>query len=207
MSNQSINPQISELCKRVPIVGYLEKRGIQVHHYGKTRKCCCPLLSHKGGQESTPSFYIYDASDGAEIFKCFGCGESGNIISLMARLEDKKNGEIVKRLSSETGVELGEYDPSMRVEPTPDEIMASFCAEDDTSLIVSMLLRNFIQTHKGSEDAINKACRIYQMMDDFRDYGEGVHTSQKYSHLGVEDLYGVETYAIKFVNSYRDKEE
>jgi hypothetical protein len=199
-----ISPEISELCRRTSMVSYLEKRGVHVMTYGKSRKCCCPLPEHR---DDTPSFYIYDAADGGEVFKCFGCGVSGNIISLIAKIEGKKNGEVVRQLAEQTGVTLGEYDPSMRTEPYPDEILASFCAEDAESLVVSMLLRDFIQVNNGSEDAVNKACRIYQMWDDFSDYGDGEYTQQKYGHLGIKNIYDVETYAINLVRSYRDRSE
>jgi hypothetical protein len=53
----------------VPLIRILKHYGIRVDEYN--RKIICPFKSHKGGHESTPSFYYYAATDS---FRCFGCG-------------------------------------------------------------------------------------------------------------------------------------
>lgn len=48
-----------------------------------THKCTCPSTDHKGGRESTPSFFV-SAETGQ--FYCFGCAIFGNSFDLIALL-------------------------------------------------------------------------------------------------------------------------
>lgn len=48
---------------------------------GATHKAVCPLPGHS---ENTGSFSI---KDGANTFKCFGCGESGDVITFVMKME------------------------------------------------------------------------------------------------------------------------
>jgi len=67
---KNIDPQITELCRRVKITTYLYNRGIQMVKRGNRYSCKCPLPNHS---DHDPSFYIRELSDGTELFKCFGC--------------------------------------------------------------------------------------------------------------------------------------
>lgn len=129
--------------------------------------------------------------DGAELFKCFGCGASGNIITLMAAMEGEKKGLLVKRLASQAGVILsGKMD--IRVEPLPDEVDTIFCEEQDVTKDIAMYAVEFMQLNP-TPDAINKISRVYEMLD-------------KMTRLG--DAAGIETYyfmLVKTIKEYRKK--
>lgn len=88
------DPQITELCRRVKITDYLNNRGVQLFQRGNRWSCKCPLPTH---DDHTPSCYIRTLPDGTELFKCFGCGAGGNIITLMASIENTLRGAIVKK--------------------------------------------------------------------------------------------------------------
>lgn len=201
-----VNPEIRGLCKRFTITEYLAKRGVEVMSYGNSRKCRCPFPDHGGGTERTPSFNFRMSSDGAEVFKCFGCGRAGNIITLVAGLEGKKNGEVIRQLAKSAGVTLGEFDPAARVEPLNDAVVAAFCDEDDESVLISTICRQFIAVHNGSEDAVNRVCRVYEMLDDFLECGEGEYTRAKYGHIGVNDIYGIKDYVYRMISNYGPQE-
>lgn len=95
MAMKALDPQIAEICRVVRITDYLETKGVNLIKSGKRTRCLCPLPSHK---DTDPSFYITTLGDGTQLFKCFGCHEAGNIITLMSKMEDESKGKIVKKL-------------------------------------------------------------------------------------------------------------
>jgi hypothetical protein len=58
-----------ERANTVPLIRIFKLYGLQVDEYN--RKIICPFKHHKGGHESTPSFY-YNAHNNS--FRCYGCG-------------------------------------------------------------------------------------------------------------------------------------
>ena len=61
-----------EKADTVPIVQVFKLYGLRIDE--NNRKVICPFKSHKGGRESTPSFYYYAETNS---FRCFGCGTGG----------------------------------------------------------------------------------------------------------------------------------
>jgi DNA primase len=59
---------------------------------------CCPFH-----QEKSASFHILDAKG---VFKCFGCGESGDVITLAMKLEGLTFPEAVAQLAERAGIAL-----------------------------------------------------------------------------------------------------
>lgn len=164
-----MDQSISEICIRVKISDYLMEKGHEVIRSGRRIRCKCPLGTHR---DSDPSFYITTMPDGAEVFKCFGCDKSGNIITIMHLLgKGEKKGDIVRRLAASAGVKLGKFNDGVRTEPHPHDIMALFCDEDDVSATISHIALLFMHTHK-STDAINKVSRLYEMLDELSDRGD-----------------------------------
>lgn len=62
---------------------------------------CCPLHDEK-----TPSFHVWPQK---QMYKCFGCGESGDIFSLVMKVEKKTFTEAAEQLAGIAGIAL-EYD-------------------------------------------------------------------------------------------------
>ncbi len=65
---------------------------------GANYKALCPF--HR---EKTPSFKVHE---GMGIFRCFGCGESGNVFSFLMKIEGISFAEALNRLATRAGVEL-----------------------------------------------------------------------------------------------------
>ncbi len=81
------------------ISGYvgLQKRG-------SNYICCCPFHSEK-----TPSFSV---NRSRQIYKCFGCGEGGNVVTFVMKHENYTFPEAIKYLAEKAGVALPEVEYS-----------------------------------------------------------------------------------------------
>lgn len=88
---------IEQIKERIDIVEYIG-RYLHLKRAGRNFVAVCPF--HK---EKTPSFSI---SPDLQIYKCFGCGKSGDIFSFLMDYENLDFPEILERLAKETGVKL-----------------------------------------------------------------------------------------------------
>ena len=70
---------------------------------GANFKAPCPFH-----QEKTPSFVV---SPEKQIYRCFGCGEGGNVFTFIQRMENFSFVEAVKHLAKRAGIEIEESRP------------------------------------------------------------------------------------------------
>jgi len=183
-----LDPQISEMCRRVKISDYLKSKGVELLRAGNRLRCKCPLPTH---QDVDPSCYIRTMPDGCELFKCFGCGASGNIITLMAAMEGQNKGQIVKKMSATLGIILNAK-LDIKVEPLPDEVDTIFCEEQDITKDIAQYAVEFLQ-HSPTQDAMNKVSRMYEMLDKMTRLGDAA---------GIEKYYRM---LVKTIQDYRKK--
>jgi len=96
--------QIEEVKQRINIEDVV-KRYVKLKPVGKNLFGLCPF--HK---EDTPSFSV---NTELNIYKCFGCGESGDIITFLMKIENMEFHEALSQLAREAGIQLktGKFDP------------------------------------------------------------------------------------------------
>jgi DNA primase len=162
-----MSEQIAEICRRTSVADYLKGRGVDVVQCGKKMKCRCPLH-----EEKTPSFYIAQKTGGGEWFSCFGCGRHGDIIDLIMFLEHRLKGDVIRSLAKSTGVELGRYDPSTRIQPSKDEVLAAFCREEAVAVVISSYAGEFLEASGCTQDAVGKLMIVYRKLDDLLAAGD-----------------------------------
>lgn len=92
-----MNNQVDEIKNKIDIVSLLSEY-IDVKKAGKNYKANCPFHG-----ERTPSFMI---SPELQMYKCFGCGESGDIFTFIEKREGMEFGEALKYLADKAGVKL-----------------------------------------------------------------------------------------------------
>lgn len=88
---------IEEIKSRSDIVKVISDY-IKVQQSGINYKGLCPFHGEK-----TPSFYINTSK---QIYKCFGCGEGGDVINFVMKIENLEFMDAVKLLAKDCGIEI-----------------------------------------------------------------------------------------------------
>jgi DNA primase len=89
--------QVDEVKSRTDIVAIIGER-IELKKAGRNFKAICPFHGEK-----TPSFMV---SPELQIFKCFGCGEAGDVFSFLEKYEGMEFPEALKYLADRAGIKL-----------------------------------------------------------------------------------------------------
>lgn len=97
---------VEEIKARIDIAELISSYGIAVKRAGSSLKACCPFH-----HEKTPSFHI---NEGKGFYHCFGCGESGDAIKFVRKMDGLTFVEAVTRLAEQCGVKIekGKEDPA-----------------------------------------------------------------------------------------------
>ncbi len=95
--------QLEEIRRKVDIVELINEY-TPLKKTGRNFKALCPFHSEK-----IPSFIV---SPERQIFKCFGCGEGGDIFGFLMKTENIEFGEALQTLAKRAGVKLRRYRPS-----------------------------------------------------------------------------------------------
>ena len=97
---------VEEIKSRIDLVDLISSYGVQVKSAGASKKACCPFH-----HEKTPSFNINESKG---FYHCFGCGESGDAIKFVQKMEGLTFVEAVKKLAEQCGVKIEEKeDPTV----------------------------------------------------------------------------------------------
>ena len=91
---------IEDIKARTDLAELVSSYGVALKNAGSTQKACCPFHNEK-----TPSFHV-NASRG--FYHCFGCGESGDAIKFVQRMDGLSFVEAVKKLAERAGVKIEE---------------------------------------------------------------------------------------------------
>lgn len=99
---------LAEIKDRINLADLISEYGIDIKRVGSSVKACCPFHNEK-----TPSFHINTAKG---FYKCFGCGEHGDIFTFVQKYEGIPFTEVVRKLAERAGVKLEErYDPQAHI--------------------------------------------------------------------------------------------
>ncbi len=101
----SDNNQIEEIKNKLDIVSVVEKY-VKLRLAGKNYSGLCPFHTEK-----TPSFIV---SPDLQRYKCFGCGETGDIYNFIQKIENVDFPEALEKLAKEAGVELKRGKPNSK---------------------------------------------------------------------------------------------
>jgi DNA primase len=91
---------VNQIKERIEISALIEEY-LPLKKAGKNYVTKCPF--HK---DDTPSFYV---SPDLNIFHCFGCGKSGDVITFVMEFEKVPFPEALRILAKKAGIEIGKY--------------------------------------------------------------------------------------------------
>ncbi len=91
---ENVIEEIKSRCSIVDVIG----RHVGLKRAGSNYKGVCPFHNEK-----TPSFVVSDAK---QIFTCFGCGASGDVIEFVKRYHNLDFQGAIEKLAAEYGIEL-----------------------------------------------------------------------------------------------------
>ena len=128
---------IDRICD-LDIVRIIEDEGISLKKKGTSWECCCPFHNEK-----TPSFIVTPSKN---LYKCFGCGEGGNVISFIMKFRNLEFLDAVEYLAEKHGIE---YE---KKEPTAEEREARFRQEQ--LLIVNKAAQDFFSSRMEAPAAV-----------------------------------------------------
>ena len=97
MSTITYQDVVSQIKDRLDIVDVVSKYVI-LKKQGGNYWGCCPFHNEK-----TPSFSVSPAK---QIYKCFGCGEGGDVLSFLMKINNQSFHEVVKEQAEILGIEL-----------------------------------------------------------------------------------------------------
>jgi hypothetical protein len=136
-----------------PLVKIFKHYGIRLDAYN--RKVTCPFKSHKGGRESTPSFYFYPETN---TFYCFGCKIGTRPCDFVAEMDN-----CTRVQSAHKVLELFESD----VDEDNIYDKASFSERLEIMLDFSNAVREFHQTYptEHARVYVEAACKKYDALN------------------------------------------
>ena len=112
---------VEEVKQRIDLAELIASYGVAVRQAGASKKACCPFH-----HEKTPSFNINEAKG---FYHCFGCGESGDAIKFVQKMEGLTFVEAVRKLAAQCGVEIKEReDPQAGLRKRLYALMAELAA-------------------------------------------------------------------------------
>ena len=90
---------ISEICSENDIIDYVSQY-VKLKKSGRDYSGLCPFHNEK-----TPSFHV---SQEKQLFHCFGCGASGNLVQFVMRTENLDFVDSLKLLADRAGIIIPE---------------------------------------------------------------------------------------------------
>jgi hypothetical protein len=167
-----------EVLKRLDILEVAEQEGLSLQKKGKNYFGHCPFHS-----ERTPSFSINPKK---QIYKCFSCGNGGNVINLLATLRGVNKGKIIYQYAKILGlIDNGRMSTQQRKEIEQRVVKYEFKKKEES---------NFDNVYRFLCDQVNafrKAMRIavnLEERDALQDYYKIYDRLPYYQGLLVEML-------------------
>lgn len=144
---------IDEIIRSVNIVDIIQQSGVSLKRAGKIFKGCCPFHGEK-----TPSFVVYEST---QSYKCFGCGEGGNVVNFLMKKNGLSFSETVKDLAKTAGIHIEfkkQTDEDIKLDAEKESLYAFY------KKVAEYFVSNLY--HKDHSHALNYARGRFPAKDD-----------------------------------------
>lgn len=149
---EEVVDQVVEANDIVEVIGSY----VSLKKTGSNYMGLCPFHSEK-----TPSFCV---SPGRQMYHCFGCGESGNVITFLMKYENCTFQEALKILSDRAGIALPEADMSSGAKRKREQRQRLLAINKAAAIYYYKLLRSrkgirgqeYLKKRKLTEKTINQ---------------------------------------------------
>lgn len=129
---------------------------VTLNQKGKTHWGCCPFHNEK-----TPSFAVNQVEG---YYKCFGCGESGDVISFVQKYESIDFIDAIKILADFAGMEVPQYSGDNKVKENKEKRDLIYKANKEAAIFYNKTLftekgkaaLNYLYKRGLNNETINK---------------------------------------------------
>lgn len=144
--------QVEEVKGKIDIVDIINER-TPLKKAGRNFKGLCPFHGEK-----TPSFMV---NPELQIYKCFGCGEGGDVFTFLQKTEGLEFGEVLQLLAARAGVTLTSYKPT-HVEEQKEKLLKINSLASDyyhyllTTHDLGKPARDYVESRGITQESIEK---------------------------------------------------
>jgi DNA primase len=133
-----MNVEVELIKERIDIVEYIG-RSVQLKKSGRNFQGLCPFHNEK-----SPSFNV---SADRQIFKCFGCGVTGDLFTFVMQRDGFTFNEALKMLAEEAGVELKQDNSKLKEQRSMEERLY------EMHLVAAEYYHYLLMKHEVAEEA------------------------------------------------------
>ncbi len=118
MSEITYGEAVEQIKNRLDIVDVISKY-VVLKKSGHNYSGLCPFHNEK-----TPSFVV---TPSRQIFKCFGCGEGGDVIAFLMKINNQNFKEVIEEQAAALGIELprGSKDSSSKFKQEKERLLGA----------------------------------------------------------------------------------
>lgn len=192
--------QIKKVKDASDIVEIIGER-LTLQRAGSNLKTNCPFHGEK-----TPSFFVNEMM---QRYKCFGCGETGDVINFLEKYEGMTFGEALEYLADKAGIKLEQFvksqtdvlhDQLLEVLDLTRQYYAYLLKEHQAGQIA----RDYLEERKINSESIN----LFQLgyaLDEWEGLINYLHRKKKYSLQLLDDAGLVVKKGDRYYDRFRGR--
>lgn len=165
----------------------IESAGVELKRSGTRHVGLCPFHDEK-----TPSFYVFNDNR----FKCFGCGQSGDVIDFVQKHYGLSFTDALRHLGIEQGkksLEMKAEIKRRKVERKKEEAKKKFRADLQNTLLILI-------------SAKKKTANNFKTLDDFEKYGDILQSLPYWEHCLDVLSFGTKEEQNQVCEQFKDME-